>query len=201
MKNAWNWVNKLKSKGIRDIPAWGERDFAKRTEENDKILKSLACLVGERKMSWKNLKSSFEKSDFLLLKKQIHDVRSIENYIRSIESDRRFSTFWGTFSIDRKTHSIDRNGQKYIEFWEKHSFENLQTQFLKQLLKAFEQWTQNAWVWDGMHFQKPKIFIPTSLKHKFQFSSKLIFLKQQNMLHTNLKIIFKLGWSDQEHTH
>ena len=161
MKNAWNQVNKLKSKGKRDIPAWGERDYAKISEENDKNLKIWSCLVGERKRKvfekvlilWKSQISLFKKSFFTMFdrSKITFDRSNVTGVLALSEALFR--------SIENQVGSIEM-GRGTLNFGEKHSFENLQTQFWNNSSKLFEQWMQNAWVWDGMHFQKPKILNP-----------------------------------------
>ena len=51
MKKCMNLENKCKRRGIRDLPALGERDFAKDSEENDKNpKKSSDRLVGRKRL-------------------------------------------------------------------------------------------------------------------------------------------------------
>ena len=90
MKNAWKHEIKCKRKGIRVLPALGDKNLAKISEENDKKSLVEPSQVGERERKvWKVWKSKFEivQSDFL----KKHDSR---------------------VSIDRKTASIDRNRQR-----------------------------------------------------------------------------------------
>ena len=201
MKNAWNHENKSKRKGKTDIPAWGERFFAKISEENDKKL-NFWSLPRRREKKEKFLKKfwTLKKSDFPFLKSLFTMFdRSKITFDRSNDTVilRQLRALFR--SIENQVGSIEM-GRGTLNFGKKHSFEKFANPILKQLLKAFEQWMQNAWVWDGMHFQKPKIFKPTSLKHKFQLSSKLIFSSNKYVVHKS-QDIFKLGWSDQEHTH
>ena len=53
--------NKCKRKGIKVLPALGEENLAKRTEENDKKLMLSLVRFGEREKFEKLLKSEFER--------------------------------------------------------------------------------------------------------------------------------------------
>ena len=68
-KNAWNLKINEKGKGNMVLPALGEKNLAKRSEENDKILRESLYWVGERKKSlkmfWKRWVEQV-KSDFFL---------------------------------------------------------------------------------------------------------------------------------------
>ena len=102
-------------------------------------------------------------------------------------------------SIEKNTGSIEM-GRGSLKIWEKSLFWKMQTQFWKQLLKAFEQWNQNAWVWDEMLFQKPKILNPIFLKTSFNHPP-IQFSQATNMLCTNLKIFSNLvGQTKNTHT-
>ena len=96
-----------------DVPALGEENLAKDSEENNKNWMILLCRVGEREKSWKNFwKSVLNGSNTELKKKLIHDIRLIEKQFRLIEIDKDPLEFFIAISIDRKTDSIDRNCKK-----------------------------------------------------------------------------------------
>ena len=110
--------NKCKRKGINVLPALGEENLAKRTEENDKKLIVSLVWFGERERerekSLKNFwKVSLNKSNSVLKKK--HDSRfSIDQNFRfewSKQTEAHLK-FLIAISIDWKTASIDRNSGK-----------------------------------------------------------------------------------------
>ena len=107
-----------------DLPALGEENLAKYSEENEKKWKILLCWVGERERekSWKNFwKSVLNESNTVFKKNLIYDVRLIEKQVRSIETGRGSLKILNTISIDQKTDSIDRNCKK-MNFWKSTEF-------------------------------------------------------------------------------
>ena len=82
-----------------DLPALGEENLAKDSEENDKNWMILLCRVGEREREKlkKLLKKCFEWVKHRILKKPDSQ-----------------------YSIDRKTISINRNRQRHIEIFNRN---------------------------------------------------------------------------------
>ena len=109
-------------------------------------------------------------------------------------------THFGTLfrSIEKHTESIEM-GRGSLNFEKNHSLER-QTKFWKTTPQSIKLQRQNAWVWDGMLFQKPKILNPNFLKNKFQSFFLWIFSNNKYVVHKS-QDNFKLGWSDQKHTH
>ena len=68
--------NKLKKKNIKVLPALGEKNLAKRTEENDKKLDwSLDWVVWREKKLKTFWKNEFEHMKNSLLKNSLYDFR------------------------------------------------------------------------------------------------------------------------------
>ena len=118
-------VNKCKRKGKSVLPALGEKNFAKRVEENDKKLDwSLDRVVWrEKKLKtfWKNefehVKNSFLKTLYTIFDwSKIRFNRSSINRA-SIETNRGWSKFLIAILIDWKIGSIDRNSRNFFFFW------------------------------------------------------------------------------------
>ena len=110
MKNAWKHEIKYKRKGIKDLPALGDKNLAKISEENDKKSLVEPSQVGEREREWKVwkvLKKRLWKSPIWLLKNMIHEFRSIKKEPRSIKTDRDFNKTilkkfdWSKISFDQ----------------------------------------------------------------------------------------------------
>ena len=82
--------NKCKSKGIMVLPALGEENLAKRSEENDKILMRSLVRVEEREREKfeKLLKSEFEQVKIRSFKNLIHNFQLIE-ILGSIDRNRQ----------------------------------------------------------------------------------------------------------------
>ena len=78
-------------------------------------------------------------------------------------------------------------GRGSLNFEKNHSFERYKSNFWKITPQSIKLKKQNAWVWDGMLFQKPKILNPIFSSNRY-----VVHKSQDN---------FKLGWSDQKHTH
>ena len=82
--------NKCKSKGTMVLPALGEENLAKRSEENDKILMRSLVRVEEREREKfeKLLKSEFEQVKIRSFKNLIHNFQLIE-ILGSIDRNRQ----------------------------------------------------------------------------------------------------------------
>ena len=108
---AWKWEKQCKRKGKIDIPAYGERNFARILEENDKkFLWSLAELEREKKIE--SFEKMFKQIKTMFLKNLIHDVRLIEKQVRSIEPSRGSLKILKRISIDQKIDWINRKSRK-----------------------------------------------------------------------------------------
>ena len=136
-------VNKCKRKGIKVLLALGEKNLAKRMEENDKKIWLKPWPSRIQRESFENfLKSKFEhvkiRFEKLFIRFSIDwKLGSIDRKCfnwtsitrASIEMDRGWPKFLIAISIDRKTGSIDRNSGK-------NKFLKKQTSFVQKLLKA-----------------------------------------------------------------
>ena len=86
---AWKHENKFKGKGIKVLPALGEKNLAKSLAENDKKFLVEPCQVGERERKvWKSFEKVDEQVKYEFLKNLIHEFRLIEKQLRLIETDR-----------------------------------------------------------------------------------------------------------------
>ena len=126
-----------------DVPALGEENLAKDSEENNKNWMILLCRVGEREKSWKNFwKSVLNGSNTELKKKLIHDIRLIEKQFRLIEIDKDPLEFFIAISIDRKTDSINRNCKK-MNFWKSTEFDATSPQSIEKIWKKMYEYEMN----------------------------------------------------------
>ena len=90
-----------------DIPAQGERNFARNSEENDKKFFVEPCRVGEREKVLKSFEKMFEQVKFEFLNKIIYDFRLIENQFRLIETVRSSHKILKEILIDQKIDWIN----------------------------------------------------------------------------------------------
>ena len=158
-------------RGIKVLPALGEKNLAKNLVEKDKKSSVEPCQVGEREESLKKFwKSVLNESNTVFKKKKnlIHDVRLIQKQVRSIEPGRGSLKFLNAILIDRKTDSIDWNCKK-MNFWKSTEFEATSPQSIEELKK-------NAWVWDEMIFTNPRF--ETQFSQNLDFKQSFFFFFQ-----------------------
>ena len=158
-----------------DILAYGERNLARKLEENDKKIVVKPCRVGEREKVLKKL----------VWTSQIWFFLKPDSRVSIDRNRRRLLKIFKTISIDRKTNWINRNKQRLTKFWGK-------TQFLKKNLETSQSNEideQNAWVCDDMFF-KNKDLSPIFPKLKFLTFS--INFQASNQFCTKLKVFANL---------
>ena len=97
-------------------------------------------------------------------------------------------------SIENQVGSIEM-GRGTLNFGEKHRFWKSTSTFWKHSSKHWNRRNKcMSMRWNEMLFQKPKIFKPNFLKHKFQSSFHLIFSSNKYVVHKSQDIFkfFKL---------
>ena len=175
--------NKCKRKGIKVLPALGEKNLAKRMEENNKKMDwSLDRVV------WKEKKlKTFEKVSL--------------NTWRTV-----FKKFSTRFSIDRNKQRLtnifncnfdqSKNNFDRLKFWKNQFFEK-QSKIIQKLLKALK-------FMNYMHEYEMKWFSKTHILNlvfpKLRFSIHSLKISTIKYVLHKTQGIFKLGWSNQKYT-